>query len=102
MVEGIISTNNSYPVSFSSQRHYDFDPKTHFNKPLHSFDNEDSAIISAQARLLNELEKYNSGAGNEIDLALTCVTSQRQVEAQVAVIKTKTRIMDSLMEIGES
>ena len=66
---------------------------------LLNFDVEDQAIISAQAKILNELEKYNAGEGNELELAMANVTGKIQVEAAVNVIRTKDEIMDTLMEL---
>lgn len=70
-------------------------------RSLNNFDIEDESIISAQAKILNELEKYNSGEGNEIDLALTCKMGELQVEAAVNVIKTKNEMMDAVMDMME-
>lgn len=66
---------------------------------LLNFDIEDRAIISSQAKILNELEKLNAGEGNEVDLALASVMGRVQVEAAATVIKTKDEMMDSVMEI---
>jgi len=66
---------------------------------LLNFDIEDKAIISTQAKILNELEKFNAGEGNEIDLALATTMGKVQVEAAVTVIKTKDEMMDAIMEI---
>ena len=66
---------------------------------LLNFDVEDEAIISAQAKILNELEKFNAGAGNELELALASVTGEIQVEAAATVIKTKDEMMDAVMDI---
>ena len=93
MIQGIqnFSSINSY---FSSEKKADFIA----NKPLNSFETEDTAIISAQAKLLNELDKYNSGQSDEINLALTCITSKNQVEANARVIKTKKEMLDIIMD----
>jgi hypothetical protein len=71
--------------------------RTSFN----SFEVEDNAIISAQAKLLNELDKFNSGEGDAVDLAITGITSKHQVEAMVQVINTKKDMMDTILEIGK-
>jgi len=71
------------------------------NTTLNSFDTEDKAIISAEAKLLNELDKFNSGQGDAIDLAVTSITSKHQVEAIVNVINTKDKMMDTVLEIGK-
>jgi hypothetical protein len=70
-------------------------------RSLNNFDIEDESIISAQARILNELEKYNSGEGNELDLALTCKMGELQVEATINVIKTKNEMLDAVMDMME-
>ena len=96
MVSGINAVNTGTPLSnITSIRN------TNINQPLTSFDIEDKAIISAQAKLLNELDKFNSGEGDIIDLAVTRVESQNQVEAMVHVINTKTHMMDKILEIGK-
>lgn len=66
---------------------------------LLNFDVEDEAIISSQAKILNELDKFNSGEGNEVDLALATVMGKIQTEAAVNVIKTKDEMMDAVMSI---
>lgn len=68
---------------------------------FNSFEVEDKAIISAQAKLLNELDKFNSGQGDAVDLAITNITSQNQVESMVRVINTKKDMMDTILKIGE-
>ena len=70
-------------------------------EPLHSCDIEDKAIISAEAKLMNEMEKYNSGQGNEVDLAVTRINSVNQVDAMVKLINTKKDMLDKVLEIGE-
>jgi hypothetical protein len=71
------------------------------HKSLTNFDVEDEAIISSQAKILNELEKYNSGDGNEIDLTLACKMGEVQVEAAAKVIKTKNEMMGTIMDMME-
>ncbi len=66
---------------------------------LLNFDIEDQAIISAQAKILNELEKFNAGEGNEIELALASIMGEIQVEASANVIKAKDEMMDAIMDI---
>lgn len=68
------------------------------NESLNSFEDEDEAIISAQAKLLNELDRYNSGQGNEIDLAVACITSKTEVAANARVIETKKEMMDTILD----
>ncbi|MCK7514856.1 MAG: hypothetical protein MZV70_69875 [Desulfobacterales bacterium] len=69
------------------------------SRPLHNFDIEDKAIISAQAKLLNELEKFNSGQGDVVDLAVTSIKSEQEVAANVKVINTKNHMLDAVMGI---
>ena len=71
------------------------------NEPLHSFAKQDEAIISAQAKLLNELDKYNSGNGDEISLALTCVTSKLDIEANIKVIQAKDEMLGTILKLGD-
>jgi len=91
MINGIQSSERvlNYPPSSS--------PKVS-REPLNSFETEDTAIISAEAKMLNELDKYNSGKSNEINLAVTCLESKHQVEAVARVIKTKTEMLDTIMD----
>lgn len=67
------------------------------DEPLHSFEVEDRAIISAEAKLLNELEKFNSGEGNIVDLAVTSVLSEHEVAANARVIDTKKELVDVIL-----
>jgi len=97
MVEGVgsISSSSSYPS-------IDFTKSQPQQAPLQNFDVEDKAIISSQAKILNELDKYNNGQSDELNLALTTMTSKHQIEASLSVIKTKNELLDSIMKIGES
>lgn len=70
-------------------------------EPLNSFTEEDQAIISSQAKLLNELDKFNSGGGNLTDLALANIMSKITVEAEVNIIQTKKEMMDDILDIGK-
>lgn len=81
---------------------YSLAPKRVVNppsEPLQSFDREDKAIISAEAKLLNEVDKYNNGESDELNLALTCLTSKHEVEAEASVIKTKKEMLDTVIDI---
>lgn len=71
------------------------------SEPSSSFDIEDQAIISSQAKLLYELEKFNSGEGDAVDLALAGVMAKLTTSAEVNVINTKKDMMDSILKIGE-
>jgi len=68
------------------------------SEPLDSFDGEDKAIISSEAKLLNEMDKYNSGQSDELNLAVTCITSKTQVEAEAKVIDTKKEMLDTVIK----
>jgi len=68
-------------------------------RPLTSFDVEDQAIISAQAKLLNELEKFNSGEGDIVNLAVQSAISELTVTANANVINTKKEMMDTILDI---
>ena len=93
MIQGIQNSSSINPYSPSEK-------KANFtaNESLNSFETEDTAIISAQAKLLNELDKYNTGQSNEIDLALTCITSKHQVQAVARVINTKKEMLDTILD----
>ena len=93
MIQGIQNTP-SISTSFPSEKK----AICSGNEPLNSFENEDTAIISAQAKLLNELDKYNAGQSNETDLALTCINSKIQVNAAAKVINTKKEMMDTILD----
>lgn len=66
-----------------------------------SFEDEDKAIISAQAKMLNELNKFNSGADNAVDLAVSCVVAKTTVSAEVNVINAKKHMIDDILNMGE-
>lgn len=71
-------------------------------EPLHSFARQDEAIVSSQAKILNELEKYNSGQSDEVSLALTTVTSKLHIEANLRVIQAKDEILEDIIGlVGE-
>lgn len=72
-------------------------PSTNFN----SFGDEDQAIISAEAMLQNELEKFNSGGDNAVELAVAEVLTKTIVAANVNVINTKKEMFDTILEIGK-
>ncbi|OGH96671.1 MAG: hypothetical protein A2039_04650 [Candidatus Melainabacteria bacterium GWA2_34_9] len=93
MIQGIQSSSNinSY---FSSEKKSNYTA----NGSLNSFETEDTAIISAQAKILNELDKYNAGQSDELNLALTCITSKNQVKAVARVISTKKEMLDTIMD----
>lgn len=70
-------------------------------EPLNSFASEDEAIISSEAKLLNELDKFNSGADNDVDLALANVMAEFTVDAEVNVVQAKKDMIESILEIGK-
>lgn len=76
-------------------------PKSDMYNPSDSFIDEDQAIISSEAMLQNELEKFNSGGDNFVELAAACVLSKITVEANVNVINAKKDAMDAVLEIGK-
>lgn len=65
-----------------------------------SFDIEDKAIISSEAKLQNELEKFNAGQGDALDLALTEVMAKTTVSAEVNVIQAKKDMLDEILNMG--
>jgi hypothetical protein len=65
---------------------------------LNNFDIEDQAIISSQAELLNELDKFNSGEDNIVDLALASVMTEITVSAEVNVINTKNDMFKTILD----
>lgn len=68
---------------------------------LTSFEQEDEAIISAEAKMLNELEKFNSGGDNLVDLAAATVMAKITTKAEVNVINAKKEMFDSILEMVE-
>lgn len=66
-----------------------------------SFDIEDQAIISSQAKMQNELEKFNAGEGDPLDLALSSVIAKFTVSAEVNVIQAKKDMFDEILDIGK-
>ncbi|MEI7473223.1 MAG: hypothetical protein WCK67_00455 [bacterium] len=99
MINGINSSINSSVISniYDSKQQ----TKTPEVSSLTNFDIEDKAIISAEAKMLNESDKYNSGQGNEIDLAISQIEAKTQTAAEVNVINTKKEMIDSVLEIGK-
>jgi hypothetical protein len=93
------SVNNI--AGLSNYPSVDFTKSQQQQVPLQNFDIEDKAIISSQAKILNELDKYNNGQSDELNLALTTMTSKHQIEASLSVIKTKNEILSQITKIGE-
>jgi len=65
-----------------------------------SFDNEDEAIISSEAKLLNELDKFNSGNGDAVNLAVASVVAKTSVAAEATVFKAKNDMIDEVLKMG--
>lgn len=74
--------------------------KEHF-EPLQSFADEDEAIVSSEAKMMNELEKFNSGEDNLLNLVGATVNAKHTVQAEARVINTKTEMMDTILHLGE-
>ena len=102
MVSGINSMiNNIQQGLFDPQISQPQTPKSDMHNPSDSFIEEDQAIISSEAMLQNELEKFNSGGDNFVELAAACVLSKITVEANVNVINAKKEAMDAVLNIGK-
>lgn len=98
----ISDINAVYQVGFQPQSYTSKQaPEKETYEPASSFADEDEAIISSQAKLLNELDKFNSGADNGVDLAVANVMAKVTTEAEVNVINTKKKMMDEVLKIGE-
>ncbi len=97
----ISNINNIEPSSFQPELSPRPLPTTYTPAPLNSFDDEDTAIISSQAKLLNELDKFNAGSGNPVDLAVASVMAKTTVSAEVDVIKVKKDMIDDILDIGK-
>lgn len=102
MVSGI---NNIQPSSFQPQispSQISVDPSaTKSFEPLNSFADEDEAIISSEAKLLSELDKFNSGKGDAVNLAVTGEMTKFTVGAEVDVVNAKKDMIDSVLEMGK-
>ena len=96
----VSSINNINQISFQPQRSVPQVPPPETSGSLASFDEEDNAIISAQAKMQYELEKFNSGSGDPLDLALSEVIAKTTVAAEVNVIQTKKDMFDEILKIG--
>jgi len=70
-------------------------------EPMNSFADEDQAIISAQAKMLNELDKFNAGGDNLVELATASIIAKTTTEAEVNVINAKKHMMDDILDIGK-
>lgn len=74
--------------------------KEHFNS-LTSFDEEDEAIISAEAQMQYELEKFNSGGDNLLQLVGASVNAKFTTQAEARVVNTKKQMLDTILNMGE-
>lgn len=102
MTSGINSDIKSIQQSFLQPQIYQGQsPAVQEPEPLTSFDIEDKAIISSQATLMNELDKFNSGQGDALDLALAGMMAKITTQAEVNVINTKKDMFDSVLDIGK-
>lgn len=102
MISGINNYKNIQQSDFSSQIFSKQNESTDYeNDSMISFADEDQAIISSQAKLQYELEKFNSGGDNLIDLMVTNVTSKITTKAAVNVINTKKDMLDAILDIGK-
>lgn len=68
--------------------------------PLNSFADEDQAIISSEAMLLGEIEKFNSGQSDALDLALASIKAKFTIGAEVNVITAKKHMFDTILDMG--
>lgn len=98
MIPGI---NNIEQSTFEPQLSKRPAPTTETTEPLNSFADEDEAIISSEAKLQNELEKFNSGKGDPLDLSVASVMAKTTVSAEVNVINTKKDMMDEILNLGK-
>lgn len=99
MISGINNIQQSAsPLQFTQR----LSPTTETTEPLNSFADEDEAIISSQAKLQNELEKFNSGEGDALDLAVAGIMAKTTISAEVNVINAKKHMMDDILDIGKN
>lgn len=102
MLSGINSDIKSIQQSFLQPQIYQGQlPATDAQEPLNSFYIEDKAIISSQANFMNELDKFNSGQGDAVDLAIADVIAKITTQANVNVINTKKDMLDAVLEMGK-
>lgn len=96
----ISSINNIQQSVFQPQSYPRQDIKSTF-EPLNSFADEDTAIISSEAKLQYELEKFNAGGSNDVDLAVANVVTKNTVSAEINVVQTKKDMIDVLLNMGD-
>jgi len=68
---------------------------------MNNFDAEDEAIISSEAKMQYELEKFNAGCDNLVELMTSSVIAKTTVSAEVNVINAKKDMMDEILKMGE-
>ena len=98
MISGV---NNIEQTTFQPQLSQPQTSSKEAFEPMNSFADEDQAIISAQAKLLNELDKFNAGGDNIVELAAASVIAKTTTEAEVNVINAKKHMMDDILDIGK-
>lgn len=74
--------------------------KEHFES-AGSFDEEDQAIISAEAQMQYELEKFNSGGDNLLELIGATVNAKHTAQVEARVVDTKKSMLDTILGMGE-
>lgn len=99
----MVSTINSLEKSIFQPQVYQrqFSPQEESSEPKGLFTDEDEAIISSQAKLYNELEKFNSGDDNFVQLAEANVMAKITTQAEVNVINAKKDMMDAILNVGK-
>lgn len=101
MISNINDIYNIESSSFSPQTSQREAYTKDISESFKSFSDEDEAIISAEAKLQYETEKFNLGGDNVVELMTTSVMSEFTVEANVSVINTKKDMLDEILKIGE-
>lgn len=86
---------------FNPKAYQQQEPVKEHSESLNSFADEDEAIVSAEAKMMNELEKFNSGGDNLLELVGATVNAKHTVQAEARVIDTKKEMMDTILHMGE-
>lgn len=97
----ISDVNNIKESSFQPEISQRQAPSTSHFEPMNSFADEDEAIISSQAKMLNELDKFNAGADNLVNLVGASVNAKYTVQAEARVVDTKKEMIDTVLHMGE-
>lgn len=98
MISDINKVGQSSFVPEISPKHA---PPKESSDSLTSFDEEDEAIISAEAKMQYELEKFNSGGDNLLQLVGASVNAKFTTQAEARVVDTKKQMMDTILNMGE-